>query len=485
MTAIGSGRRVALGAMLLFALLTVARRGPSVNAQSGPTETLQLYAGWNNIAFLGPAQPISTAFAAISGQFQVIYRFDATTQTWKSYNPAAPDSSDFTDFAQGAAYWVYMTNPASVTIGVAGLSQGAGDLPLLPGWNDHAQAAPSAPVPAALQTYGVTYSAVWHFDAAGQRWQLYDPTAGAVSDFQTLDQGQAYFVRVVAPSPIAPGPPKTSCYAFQSYQPTIAEVQAALEQAGNNALTVDPTFELAAIHTDPSGGPATAPPYIPSTVLKAIAWIESSWRQSAYSVQRGSNGVTITSSSCAFGVLQVLTGMQISGQPTARQQAIGTDYRSNIAAGAQILLGKWNMAPQQLPVFGRRSPQIIEDWYFALWAYHCFGDVCSKYSVHNNPDDPALKWPRPIYASSAQQNSAGAFTAADYPYQELVFGLINNPPTVNGAPLWTAIPVQLPPHGSVGFPTPKNVPEVSAHLDNGQIVPTTAPGAPVIPTPAH
>lgn len=469
--------RARWGAMLgcLAVLLLMGGRSGHARAQ---TSQLQLYAGWNNIAWTGPAQPVTAALAAIAGQYDVIYRYDAPSQSWKTFSPRMPDGGDFSDLAQGAAYWIHMLNAATVTVGQAGLAPPSGGLPLVPGWNNFAELGPTQPVRASLASFGVTYTVVWHFDASQQSWQMYDPTAGAVSDFQNLEQGQAYFVRVVAPSPVAPGPPKAGCYAFQSYQPNLSDVSSALTQASTNSLSNDPTFQLAAIHVDPAGGPQTEPAYIPSTVLKAIAWIESGWRQATYSVPRGSNGTTITSSSCAFGLLQVLTGMHIDGSPTTRQQAIGADYLRNIAAGAQILLSKWNLAPSQLPVYGRRDPHVVEDWYFALWAYHCFGDVCAKYSVHNNPDDPALRWPRPMFASPGQQNSGGAFTAADYPYQELIFGLINNPPVQNGAPLWGAIPVALPPHGSIGFPTPVSVQESSAHLDDGQAVGVSSASAP-------
>jgi hypothetical protein len=478
---VGRGRTIALAVMVL-AIVALGRGGEAARAQPGQ-QVIQLYPGWNNIAFLGPTQPVETALASIAGAYDAIYRFDAASQSWLTYDPSGATASGFSDFSQGAAYWIHMLRPATLTVGLAALSSGANDQPLLVGWNNYAQVAPTAPVPAALQPYGATYTVVWHWDAAGQRWQMYDPTPGASSDFQALVQGQAYFVRVVAPSPIAPGPAKSSCYVFRSYQPTIADVSTALSLASTNALTSDPSFQLSAIHISPDGGPQIAPPYIPVTVLKAVGWIESSWRQATYAVPRGSSGVTITSSSCAYGLMQILTGMQISGQPTARQQAIGTDYQANIAAGAQLLLAKWNMAPDRLPVYGRRDPHIIEDWYFALWAYHCYGDTCSKYNVHNNPDDPVLKWPRPMFGSPEQQNSKGAFTAADYPYQELVYGLVANPPVVDGAPLWPAIPVALPPHGSVGFPVPRNLPESSAHLDNGAALPVAPTPQTATPTP--
>jgi hypothetical protein len=224
------------------------------------------------------------------------------------------------------------------------------------------------------------------------------------------------------------------------------------------------------------------PGYIPPTVLKSIAWYESRWQQATWSVSRGNHGRTITSSECAYGVLQVLTGMEHISAPDQRQNLIGSDFLHNAAAGAQILLEKWNHAPQTLPIYGRRDPRIIEDWYFALWAYHCFGDICARYDVHNNPDDPALRWPRPMYGSQAYTD--GPFTHADYPYQEVIFGQIANPPVQAGAPLWQAIPVLLPPHGTVGFPVPNGTIEASAHLEGGQVLAVPTPVPTAIPSPA-
>jgi len=460
---------------------------PSPRARAQSAQVV-LVPGWNNFAYVGPAQPVLAALASIDGNYDAIWTFDALSQSWKSFNPQSPDTSDFADFAQGTAYWIHMTAGATLTIGLAGVVPNQ-QRRLLNGWNNVAQTGPTAPVADALAPYDASYSVIWHWNAALQKWELFDPAAPAASDFSQLTQGQAYFVSVTSASPNPAAPTAQSCYGFQSYQPQSAEVADALNRAAQNALADDPSFRLPDLHTALDGGPATVPASIPPSVLRSIAWIESGWRQATFSVPRGSHGSTITSRTCAYGLMQVLSGMQVSGQPTPRQTQIGTDYLHNIDAGAQILVGKWNMAPAQLPIYGRRDPRIIEDWYFALWAYHCFGDVCAKYNVHNNPDDPALKWPRPAYGSPDQQNSRGAFTASDYPYQEIIFGQIAYPPNSGGTPMWQAIPVQLPPHGTIGFPVPKTTIEASAHLDSGQAlaVPTPAPSpAPpaVSPTPA-
>jgi hypothetical protein len=169
--------------------------------------------------------------------------------------------------------------------------------------------------------------------------------------------------------------------------------------------------------------------------------------------------------------MQILSGMQIEGTPTAKQLKIGTDYLANIAAAVQLLAIKWNLAPESIPVVLPRNPRVLEDWYYAVWAYHCYGDVCDGLGIRNNPDDPALKWPRPMYNSPEQLASDGQFSFTDYPYQELVYGVIAYPPKVNGTPLWTALPVALPPRGAVGYPEPRPFLHPGSTLD-----PTTPVG---------
>jgi hypothetical protein len=249
----------------------------------------------------------------------------------------------------------------------------------------------------------------------------------------------------------------------------LQEVSRALSRAAFGALTPDPEYRIKELETQPDGDGGPVAPYLPPTLLKAIGWIESGWRQASFSTGRGATGPTVTSSSCAYGLMQILTGMDISGTPTARQQKTGTDYLSNVAAGAQLLGVKWNLAPEVVPAVLPREPHVLEHWYFAVWAYHCLGEVCPTLGIHNNPDDPAVKWPRPAYNSPEQLASTGQFSFSDYPYQELVYGIIANPPRVNNTQLWPPLPVKLPPRGAVGFPDPRPFQAASATLD-----PTTA-----------
>ncbi len=244
---------------------------------------------------------------------------------------------------------------------------------------------------------------------------------------------------------------------------------AAYELAANNQLFPDdPSFALPPLETGPrsSGSTATTAPYIPPVILKAISYIESGWAQASYDplVKYGETGPVLVSADCGYGLMQVTSGMQnVSGIPSLAQTMIGSDYAYNIARGAQILAAKWNAAPELTPIVGDRDPHVIEDWYFALWAYNGL-------AFRNHPMNPGYDASRPPY-------DCGPDTPRDYPYQELIFGCIANPPLRDGVPLWPAQEVTLPDLNDPAFSGPLNV-------DNWNACSFSADCAPVdIPTP--
>lgn len=95
---------------------------------------------------------------------------------------------------------------------------------------------------------------------------------------------------------------------------------------------------------------------IPPQILTAIAWKESRFTQFTSSgapfVSRGNRGL-----------------MQINNVHTSFDaDRILYDVTYNIEAGADILLSKW--LDHRTPVVGNRDPNVLEHWYFALWAYN-------------------------------------------------------------------------------------------------------------------
>jgi hypothetical protein len=220
----------------------------------------------------------------------------------------------------------------------------------------------------------------------------------------------------------------------------------AMELAATNQLFPDdPTFALPPLETGDraAGSGTTVPGYIPPVILKAIAYIESGWAQASYDplVKYGQTGPVLVSADCGYGLMQVTSGMQnISGIPSLAQTMAGSNYAFNAARGAQILAQKWNDAPELHPIAGNRDPHVIENWYFVLWAYNGF-------AYRNHPLNSGYDPNRAPY-------DCGPDTPRDYPYQELIFGCIANPPLRDGVALWAAQSVTLPDLSDPAFSGP-------------------------------
>jgi hypothetical protein len=219
--------------------------------------------------------------------------------------------------------------------------------------------------------------------------------------------------------------------------------------AFNMLFPGDPYFGLPDLKFGPRSGRMTEPGKVPPTLLKAIAWIESSITQAAGDVPFGSIGPALVSFDCGHGITQVTTGMTAPlgelGRATPQQALVATHFAYNIARGAWILADKWNQAPAQRPIAGTDTnglPAVIENWYFAVWSYNGFTGPGANRS--NHPMDPIYgSWPRPPYSCGPSGEGKG-HNRGNYPYQELVFGCASNPPLVDGTPLWQPTPLSLP-----------------------------------------
>ena len=97
----------------------------------------------------------------------------------------------------------------------------------------------------------------------------------------------------------------------------------------------------------------------------------------------GADGTSWTTVDCGYGVGQVTTGMAMNtpaGTSVAdgnmayttaqQQQAIATDYASNIAASLNMLVDAWNATKAAGILANNGDPKYIENWWFAVWAYN-------------------------------------------------------------------------------------------------------------------
>lgn len=199
-------------------------------------------------------------------------------------------------------------------------------------------------------------------------------------------------------------------------QPASAVIHGYLEQLAQNALgAAAPTLRQQEQGAARTSGDAR----FPCVLFKAISAVESSWRQFC------SSGRTVISFDCGYGISQITSS---AATYTAR---IASEPAWNIGAGADILLTKWNAQTTYGGAINDSTPTVVENWYYATWAYNGFTNS-------NNPNNPSLPSPRPPYGGP------GSLTRGSYPYQEIVWGRIRYPLQEGGNNAYDPVDVTYP-----------------------------------------
>ena len=246
--------------------------------------------------------------------------------------------------------------------------------------------------------------------------------------------------------------------AVSGLEPDDAAMSALLEAASLAQLGGDaPTYPNIEV-----GNPTAemAPGILPCVIMKAIGWTESTWIQ--FCGGNGNIGPTIISFDCGYGVTQVTSGMSTGnmGSFAFSPARVAAEAAYNIGTGAGILAAKWNV----VPAIGDKQPNVLEHWYYAVWAYNGF-------SYSNNPNNPSYPAGRPPY------QSPGGLSRGNYPYQEIVWGFASHPPGNR----WEAAELSYPSNAAIGS-SPGAIPAPSlVHLDpcgepDGLIVDNLDPG---------
>lgn len=157
---------------------------------------------------------------------------------------------------------------------------------------------------------------------------------------------------------------------------------------------------------------------IPSILLKAIAYQESTWRQ----FDSQGNPVLSRTVHPAIGIMQIAT---YNDSDYETIQKLKTDIDFNIRRGADLLNEKWSFVPK----IGDGDRNKLENWYFALWAYNIW-------SGKNNPNEASSQ--TTSGSSSTTQgntvtlpsNTSGSVSGSSLPvYQDRLLSVVANPPS--------------------------------------------------------
>jgi hypothetical protein len=248
----------------------------------------------------------------------------------------------------------------------------------------------------------------------------------------------------------------TSCVAATCPQPAAtgrqpfpSELVDIFNRAGTNRLgTNGPT--LPQINTGYPQFQAIAP-YVPCILLKTIGAVETAqtsgsaefdgWKQ--FNANYGQSGTTVIAADCGYGIMQITSGM--AGGAGFDPARVASEPAYNVGTAARALIEKWNSVSQAI---GDNDPYIVEDWYYAVWAYNSFSSV-------NDPNDISRF---PAGRTEWKCNRDSSQNAAQWPYQEKVWGCSNNPPEYPaGNPLWAHMPLSLPVRQDVAFPPPPHI----------------------------
>jgi len=165
-----------------------------------PDFSQALAVGWNLVSIPRiPATPAIDAYlASIEGLYDSVMSYENATQTWLSYNPAAPEPSNtLTTLDESTPFWINLLAPATLIVG--GEIPTHTEQPLAPGWNLIAYPAQDArQISIALDSIADHYASVYTFSPETESaWLRYNADRPPwTNSLTTLSPGTAYWVEV-------------------------------------------------------------------------------------------------------------------------------------------------------------------------------------------------------------------------------------------------------------------------------------------------
>jgi len=189
-------------------LLLILAATSSQPAWALETQTMNLDAGWNLVAFqVIPTDPSpGTVFGSLGNAFVRAWSFDNQSKIWTVYaNPASSQANDssvapMTSIQIGRAYWVYMNQSVpgwQVSGSVPAVTPG---ITLYSGWNMIGVPSGTGNLQTPVNMAAVMAASGMNYDVI-LKWELgqykkFSGKDGVVSDFTAFDAAKGYWVNI-------------------------------------------------------------------------------------------------------------------------------------------------------------------------------------------------------------------------------------------------------------------------------------------------
>ncbi|MFH1788213.1 MAG: hypothetical protein ABH834_02385 [Candidatus Altiarchaeota archaeon] len=170
------------------------------------TKLLCLLGAFVVLAGLASSVNVTTALASISGQYTLVYMYNASAPSpWLVYDATVPGGvgNTLTDMGVQWGYWIKV-NATSATLNISGTEPSSTNISLISGWNliGYPKLA-SQGVTTALSGISGQYTLLYLYNAsASNPWLVYDATVpgGVGNTLANMVPGYGYWIKVNATS---------------------------------------------------------------------------------------------------------------------------------------------------------------------------------------------------------------------------------------------------------------------------------------------
>jgi CSLREA domain-containing protein len=175
-----------------------------IGAYEAQLYSVPLVTGWNLVSTrLHPVDTsISSVLSSISGQYSLVYAWDAANSKWLIYDPSLGALNDLNSLDERLGFWIKVSsNPTLVVSGRIPVNP---SITLKDGWNLVGYpSATNAALPDVLSNHGVgtDFSLVYAYHASdgSVAWKLYDRTGNPLlNDLTELSPGWGYWIKASA-----------------------------------------------------------------------------------------------------------------------------------------------------------------------------------------------------------------------------------------------------------------------------------------------